>query len=233
MENKKRVAEDVLLRCFKEVPFHNIFYLLNENGHSKKLGGTCTDKVLHYISCLEEAGISAKVCSGVLQDKHSHRLAMLEINGHCFYADVGSGWPSLQLIPSNKDSTFEAYNITFLSYSQKHCIRVERHDAGRQGWTLLIPKKEIDKKQVAHEIQTRYDKDLPFRKGVRFSQIIGEQFLFLKDNELRIYDAYKGFESRKLEPLEVVSCIKDVFHFPLSFSMQRRLTLLVQGHFYD
>ncbi|MBA4155427.1 MAG: hypothetical protein C0512_13915, partial [Flavobacterium sp.] len=57
--NRIQKIENLLLKEFETVPFHNLFMLNNKNYVASGLGGTCSDKVLHFKKVLSNSKIES------------------------------------------------------------------------------------------------------------------------------------------------------------------------------
>ena len=57
--------ESLLLEEYKTVPFHNIFMLNSIENKDLSLGGTCSDKVLHFKQVLTNNKIETKLHSSL------------------------------------------------------------------------------------------------------------------------------------------------------------------------
>ena len=72
-------VEKLLLHEFKTVPFHNLFMLNSKNIIASPLGGTCSDKGLHFKNILSKNGIDAKLHSAIINGYDCHRMLSLMI----------------------------------------------------------------------------------------------------------------------------------------------------------
>ena len=103
------LAEKILLEKFQQEPFHNFYLLNNIQPTTTKFGGTCSDKALSYLKSVKTAGLKAYLHTARIGGEEIHRLVRLEINNQRYFADVGNGWPSIQLYPAFKPVLYECY----------------------------------------------------------------------------------------------------------------------------
>lgn len=208
--------ESLLQREFETIPFHNIFMLKGVKGTLDK-GGTCSDKVLHFKQVLNENGIVAKLHSAFINGKECHRLLSVLIDEQRYFIDVGSGWPCVKLLPDNRPITFSKYGMTFKTILVSDRVLLF-HQVGERPFQLMesIPLVSMSEEKIMKEIHSRYSDGIlyPFSSSIRFSQIIGEDFYFLKENILRRYND-KCIEQKQLSSDEIVETIKKVFTFDL------------------
>ena len=214
--DKLACIEDVLHRSFQQVPFHNLYCLLGVENRNLSLGGTCTDKVQHFLSELRQFNIKSILHTAKLHEKYFHRVAVVEVEQVRFYADVGSGWPSVQLYPAGRAVKYSAYGVEFNSLPVQQGLQVHHSIEGQEGWRLYIPYDLKDREKERQITSQRYEKDLPFKQGIRFSKVVDERFIFLKDLSVRIYQENYKVKEYKLSSLDdALTYIEDVFVFPL------------------
>lgn len=186
-------VHELMLAEFRAVPFHNLFYLglcepnvLLPNG-----SGTCSDKVLAFRQRLLAEGIPARLHHAMINGQICHRVLALELDGARYFADVGNGWPSVQLFPADREVSYVVYGIEFSSVLNGGWLDVYHNKHERKTLSVRIPLVLPDERQVLQQIKDRFDgrTAYPFTDGFRFAQVRGDQFLFLKRNTLRVYQS--------------------------------------------
>ena len=94
----KAEIEKLLIQEFEYVPFHNLFMLNDFNCVGTKLGGTCSDKVIHFKKILAKNGVESRLHSAIINGLDCHRLLTVEIYEDKYYIDVGSGLDDIKWI---------------------------------------------------------------------------------------------------------------------------------------
>ena len=108
-----QLAQKILLKKFEKEPFHNLYLLHNVQATSTEFGGTCSDKTLSYLVAAKAAGLDAHLHSARIDGQETHRLVRLEIENQRYFADIGNGWPSIQLYPAESPIVYECYGMRF------------------------------------------------------------------------------------------------------------------------
>ncbi|TNC84179.1 MAG: hypothetical protein CSH37_11875 [Thalassolituus sp.] len=214
-------VHQLMLDEFRSVPFHNLFYLgLCQAGRADSpIGGTCSDKVLHFRDRLSARGIQARLHSAFINGQNCHRVLVLDLEGERYFADVGNGWPSVRLFPAERDSSYSAYGIEFLSYRNGDWLNIYHRKEGRSSLSVRIPLTLMEEEQVELAIQNRFDgaTGYPFDDGIRFAQVLGDAFVFLKRDRLRIFRAYRDVETIALpEWRDQIAALETRFGITLS-----------------
>lgn len=205
--------EKMLLDEFRQVPFHNLYYLGYSSPVEGRLGGTCSDKVVSFKNKLALEGMKSSLHSAFIQGKETHRLLVIDIEGVNYFADVGNGWPSIKLFPASSEITYTAFGITFKSKLRGGFLDVYQVKGADEYLSLVIPLQLKDERQIWDDIEKRFDGrvDYPFSNGLRFAQVIGDDFVFLKNDRLRIFNANKLVRTHKLA--DTLSVFKAVEHY--------------------
>lgn len=215
--NEVEKVESLLLREFETVPFHNIFMLNNKKIVASDLGGTCSDKVLHFKKVLSDNGISSKLHSAFINGVDCHRMLTVELDNQRYFIDVGSGWASPKLFPSFKPTEYSVYGMTFKTeLSDGNLLLFHKtNDEFKLMTTIPLTAKGEDK--ILLDIENRFDKGInyPFHNSLRFSKVIGNEFYFLKGNCLRIYGESQIVE-KTLSLNEIYNLITCKFNFNLT-----------------
>ncbi|TVV43624.1 arylamine N-acetyltransferase [Thalassolituus sp. C2-1] len=192
-------VHQLMLDEFRTVPFHNLFYLglCNAGGADSPTGGTCSDKVLAFRDRLTAQRIKARLHSAFISGQNCHRVLVLDLDGERYFADVGNGWPSVRLFPAERDSSYLAYGIEFLSYRNGDWLDIYQRKEGRCSLSVRIPLALMDETQVEQQVQNRFDGSTayPFKDGIRCAQVLGDTFVFLKRDRLRIFRADRVVET--------------------------------------
>lgn len=212
----KAEIERMLVQEFEDVPFHNLFMLNNLNCVGTKLGGTCSDKVIHFKKILAENGIESKLHSAVINSIDCHRLLRVEICEDEYYIDAGSGWVNPKLIPAFEEIEYHAYGMSFRTELSNSGIRVLHKTDLEYKTMMLIPSVVVNEKDILDAIDKRYQNKsiYPFNTSLRFSKLIGDTFYFIKGNQLKKLSSQR-FESQQLTKLEVYHLITQQFEFDL------------------
>lgn len=181
--------ESLLLKHFKEEPFHNLYILYRKKPISGKYGGTCSDKALSFISAARTLGYSAHLHSGYIGGREIHRLVRIIINNRTFFADVGNGWPSLKLYPSDHEINFSCFGMEYRTEIVSGRIVVFHTRNGKQFRQLEIDIEPCNEEDIKGIIAKRFNSGIiyPFKDSVRFSLVVEDQFMFLRGECLEIY----------------------------------------------
>lgn len=196
-------------QSFREEPFHTLRMLYNKHVWKHVAGGTCSDKVISFVEMVSAAGFSATICNAFIGNQEIHRIARLTIDERVYFVDVGNGWPSLMPYPTDESIEYTRFGMTFRTVIRNDRIMVFHQSPGVKGGKeykqmeiLLTPRAEKD---VMNDIEKRFDAEnigkYPFSNRMRFSAIIDDKFLFLRDNSLLIYEK-NGLE-------EIISVTED------------------------
>ncbi|MBE7688822.1 hypothetical protein F6A46_11370 [Tenacibaculum finnmarkense genomovar ulcerans] len=204
--------ESLLLEEFKTVPFHNVFMLNNIENNDLSLGGTCSDKVLHFREVLKNNGIETKLHSSFINNVECHRMLSVLIDKKKHFIDIGSGWPSLKLFPELTPIEYSVYGMSFKTeiFESKLIISHKTGEVYKQMIDVpIFTKSETD---ILCDIENRF-KDIsiyPFQNSLRFSIIKDDSFYFIKGDILRIYNETERIE-RKLDSTEINNLLQNKF----------------------
>ncbi|WP_299591310.1 arylamine N-acetyltransferase [uncultured Microbulbifer sp.] len=181
--------EQMILDEFQATPFHNLFYLEWCIPSRALGGGTCSDKVLALRTRLQCANVSARLHNSWINDQLCHRVLALELDDGVYYADVGNGWPSFRLFPADREVRYKAFGIVFQTRLRNQFLDVYQIKEGRESLSQSIPKQKQRESAVISAINQRFNGEIsyPFRAALRYAQVVDDDFLFLKGDELRIY----------------------------------------------
>jgi arylamine N-acetyltransferase len=209
--------EALLLKEFETVPFHNLFMLNKISKVPSALGGTCSDKVLHFKKVLANNGIISKLHSAFINGVACHRMLSLEIEKQNYFIDVGSGWASTKLFPAFAPIEYSVYGMTFKTeIFADHIVLFHKTDNEFKSM-VTIPLKTKAEEIILEEINNRFaDTSIyPFQNSLRFSKVKDNSFYFIKGDTLRIYRQDKQTEM-KLSQEEIFKMITEVFNFDLT-----------------
>jgi len=209
--------EVLLLKEFETVPFHNLFMLNNISKAPSALGGTCSDKVLHFKKILADNGINSKLHSAFINGVECHRMLTTEIDNKIFFIDVGSGWASTKLFPAFAPIEYSVYGMTFKTEIFSDKIILFHKTVSVFKPMVTIPLKTKNEELILNEINNRFvDTSIyPFQNSLRFSKVKEESFYFVKGDTLRIYNN-KNHTEKKLSSKEIFKTIQDIFNFDLT-----------------
>ena len=105
--------ENLLYTEYETIPFHNLFMLNNKNILGSKLGGTCSDKVIHFQKVLISNEIRTRLHSAIINKKECHRMLSVMIDNEKYFIEIGSGWPCTKLFPASKSIEFSVFGMKF------------------------------------------------------------------------------------------------------------------------
>lgn len=181
--------EMLIKKTFEEVPFHNLYLLNGFIEQENKRGGTCSDKVLQFQKVLTENGITSCLHSSFINGIECHRLLRIHIADKNYFADIGSGWPSIYLFPADEVLEYDAYGISFKTVIKKQQILLFRKSQNTYRQMVNIPFFEKPKEAIMKDIKSRFENIsiYPFRRSLRFSQVVNDVFYFLRGTDLYIY----------------------------------------------
>lgn len=207
--NTVATITQLLQKEVETVPFHNLFMLHNLPVTGSLLGGTCSDKALHFQKVLAQQGIATRIHSSTINEKRCHRMLTTTVDGQRYFIDVGSGWPSVQLFPADTPVCYEVYGMSFKSEMLGDGMQIHHRAHKTYQLQCTIPLAEQYEAAILAEIDARFaDKSIyPFAKSLRFSKVVGGLFHFLKGNRLRTF-GQEGMEERHLTAKEVVDLLR-------------------------
>jgi len=188
-------VEALMLAHFRGVPFHNLRLMYGPEVAQKVSGGTCSDKTLAFIDDAIRAGFDVSLHSGFIGGREIHRLARVRIGTETFFADVGNGWPALRLYPAGNPITFRCFRMGFRTEISAGRIAVFHEKRGEEALQLEIDLLCRSEAEIRADIDRRFSSGIvyPFSNSLRFSQIVGDRFLFLRGDRLDIYSE-SGFD---------------------------------------
>lgn len=215
----KELVEKMILESFKKEPFHNLYFKYNIIPQTHELGGTCSDKVMSFYRQLCDIGISATLHSSFINEKETHRLVKVQIDEVVYFADVGNGWPSIKMFPLSENYEYNCYGITFKSIITDETMDIFQKKGGVEFLSVSIPLQSKTEDKILNDIKNRFCQSIeyPFRDKIRFTQIIGDYFYFLKDETLTVYENNKdSFSITGLSENSLVQTLESYFNFDLN-----------------
>lgn len=190
-----QLAQQILLDKFEKEPFHNLYLLNNMEPKTTAYGGTCSDKTLSYLTAAKADGLHAHLHSARIGGQEIHRLVRLEINNQRYFADVGNGWPSIQLFSAATSIEYACYGMRFRTRIKNGVITIYHRKRGIEKLQMEIDIAAKPEAEIRHAIVNRFSSNLsyPFSDQLRFSMVVGKRFLFIRDTHLEIYSS-SGYE---------------------------------------
>lgn len=206
--------EQLMLKHFCTIPFHNLNLLYGKPTTPPLPGGTCSDKTLAFLSEALEVGADAHLHTAYIGGKEIHRLVRVNIDGRVFFADVGNGWPTLRLLPVNKKITFRCFGMNYHTEISDEWVRLYHEKRGKESLQMEINTKPRPERKILNQIRSRYSSGIeyPFSQSLRFSLIVDGEFLFLRGNRLERYSK-SGFAMQELGVKAIPEAIKREFGF--------------------
>lgn len=212
-----KAIEQLLYHHFCSIPFHNLHLLYGQPLHSAISGGTCSDKTLAFFADAQNLGANVFLHSANIGGKEIHRLIRLNINGRTFFADVGNGWPTLYLLPADKQISFECFGMEYRTKIIDDWVQVFHKKQEQEALQVEISTACKPEKVILAQIKSRYSPDIgyPFSRSLRFSLIVDNEFLFLRGNRLERYSK-SGLSIQNVKPQAIPETIEKEFGFDVS-----------------
>jgi len=207
--------ESLLLKQFQEEPFHNLYLLYGKNPLGGRYGGTCSDKTLSFIDIARSFGFNVALHTAYIGGKEIHRLVRVTIENRIFFADVGNGWPSVRLYPSDEEICFTCFGIKFRTELSENRILIYQIRNDYEFLQLEIDPVARHEKDIIDSIAKRFNSGIiyPFGNTLRFSLIVEDRFLFLRDDTLEIYENGSAIVIKKIKQENLCQILKEEFNF--------------------
>lgn len=188
-EMRVKYVESLILEKFKREPFHNLYFIFHKIPKKLTLGGTCSDKALSFYNKLKSVNIETHLHSAFIKNQEIHRLVSVALNKKIYFADIGNGWPSIRLFPKDHEVEYRSYGMIYRTIIKESSLDVYIARDGKEYHSAEIPFRSKNHEDIMDDIKNRFNANIsyPFSGGIRFSQIIQENFLFLRDDTLFIY----------------------------------------------
>ena len=190
-----RLAQKILLDKFQQEPFHNLYLLNNIKPVETRYGGTCSDKTLSYLAAARAAGLDVQLHSARISGQEIHRLVRLEIDNERYFADVGNGWPSIKLFPASKPVNYECYGMCYRTEIKDQVMKVFHTKHGLEKQQMELDLEEKLESVMLQDISQRFNRNIlyPFQKHLRFSMVVDDSFLFIRNNCLEVYASGRSY----------------------------------------
>ncbi len=209
--------EALMLEKYKTEPFHNLYLHYGKQPSTFEYGGTCSDKTQSFIEAAKSIGFDARLHTGFIRGQEIHRLARIEIGERIYFADVGNGWPALKLYPADEEISYRCFDMGFRTEISEQRIRIYHSRYGKEESLQL----EIDlccrmESEIKAKIGERFTSniDYPFKDKLRFSLIVDDTFIFLRDDQLEIYSD-DNTVIKEVDKHQLVSVVKENFGYDL------------------
>lgn len=223
-------VEAVMLDKFQSEPFHSLYFLNNCRPRSWRYGGTCSDKVLSARQTLNELGFDARLHISFIGGVPSHRLLRIRLDERYWFADVGNGWPSVKAFPEDRPIEYWSYGIRYHSVLVGDRLEIHQFRRGRDILSTSIPVGPQHQGEVQSVIDARFERAYPFSRKLRFAQVVGDEFRFLRDHTLSVFKADGPPEDRELPTPIPAEALEELFDFDhRGFMTSAGLTELVTG----
>ncbi len=206
--------ERLLVADYRKTAFHNLMIKTKRTVDNLWLGGTCSDKTLHFKAILEAEGIQAQLHTAEIAGIACHRLLSINLQEKKYFIDAGSGWPCIQLFPAFEDSNYTAFGIEFRAKQTKLDLIVQIKTSTEFKPFMIIPLQEQSQTVIEEAIANRFHPSnvYPFQYGLYLSFVKDDQFYFLKGNQLRVYKNQATYTEQQLKADEIQVFIAT--HFP-------------------
>ncbi len=209
-----RAIEALMLEKFRLEPFQNLNLIYGPSCRPLP-GGTCSDKTISFVRAGRKAGFDVSLHTGFIRGQEIHRLARVRVDDEVYFADVGNGWPAVKLYPAHREVMYSAFGMRFRTEIADGRITVFHERQGREVLQVEIDIFGRPESEILDIIERRFDSGIiyPFSDSVRFSQIIGRRFLFLRGSLLEIYsdDGIKCLDG--IDDTSVPTVLWQYFHF--------------------
>ena len=219
--DSNRAIETLMLDKFRTEPFHNLRLMYGHGAAALVPGGTCSDKTLSFVDAARKAGHDVGLHSARIDGEEKHRLARLNVKGRSVFADVGNGWPALMLYPADQNVAFRCYGVGFRTEISGTSMSVFCERRGRETLQLVVDVCPISERKILDDIKHRDDPihKYPFGSSIRFSQVVGDQFLFLRGDRLEIHSENSFKVVAGFPPEDVSRMILEHFGFNIAPAM--------------
>ncbi len=208
-------AEKLLYSTFSDVPFHSLYFHFDRRPQALDYGGTCSDKVLHAYELFKNNRFDVHLHSSFIDDVECHRLLRLEIDGSSYFADVGNAWPAVKLFPAEQEISYISNGIQFFTKLNGERVDIFQDRDGEIVKSVSIPIHSKSEEEIEDDINSRFNKTFPFTGRLLFAQVVGDRFLFLRDEDLYIYSALGNEIESGITTEKLAECLKSRFNFSI------------------
>ncbi|KKO46570.1 hypothetical protein WG68_04515 [Arsukibacterium ikkense] len=212
------LAERILMQQFQSQPFHNLYHLLKVVPINPAYGGTCSDKTKSYLGALEKAGIEGCLHSARIGGKEIHRLVRVVIGNHTYFADVGNGWPAIKLFPADRPVEYNCFGMRYRSEIDHQVMNIFLLKKGIEKLQMQLDLKPKCPVEIQQCIDNRFAADnyYPFSNSLRFSMIVDDRFLFIRDAVLSIYSKKNYEEVPNINQNNIALLVEQYFRFDIN-----------------
>jgi arylamine N-acetyltransferase len=217
----KELILNILKHDYETVPFHNFRILLNKDMELES-GGTCSDRTLYLKQKLQLKGIKSKLHYATIKGKNIHRLLKIEIDKDPYFLDTGLGWPLIYPISLIRNEFFNFYGLTFKTIIENDKLFLFKSREGEYTISYETTVLDIEEKTIENQIKDRFfnTEQYPFTNSIRFSQIVNNEFYFLKGNILG-YSEKSEFKYKTITSLEeFIELFDKIFEFDLDIAVE-------------
>lgn len=209
---------DIIRKDYETVPYHNLRLILKLGLKPSIHGGICTDRNLYLFAKLREEGFLAKLHSAEINNLNIHQPIKVSIDSKSYLVDVGLGWPIMKPIPLFQDSIQKAFGVEFNAKIIDNKLFLYRINDKKETLSYSTKIQDYNQEQVLEEIENSYsDKiEYPFKRSIRFSKIIKNEFLFLKGDVLYYSKKNVLYKKTIRTYAEFENLFTNVFKFDMS-----------------
>lgn len=158
------------------------------------LGGTCSDRTLHFREILLSHDYEVQLHSSFINGIETHRLLKVKVDGDYYFVDVGIGWPTTAPIPISHDIEYECCGLYFKSkICCEEIIMFMKKDNDDFKEMCKIPLISKSEDLILEDIANRYN-DIsiyPFGNELRYSIKSNNTFTFIRGEQKFEYKSHK------------------------------------------
>ncbi len=221
--------EALMLDHFRTEPFHNLRFIYGPSLAPDVRGGTCFYKTRSIIDAGKKAGFDVFWHAGVIRVQEVqwiHWVARVHVDGRVFFADMGNGWPSLKLYPADREVSYRCFGMGFRTEIANGRVTVFHEKHGREALQLEIDVRPRPEPDLLADIERRSSLgDVYPINSLRFSQVVGDRFLFLRGDRLEIYGDHEFECVEGIEDARVPKILRDYFGLDVNVGTPLAATL--------
>ena len=221
--------EALMLDHFRTEPFHNLRFIYGPSLAPDVRGGTCFYKTGRIIDVGKKAGFDVFWHAGVIRVQEVqwiHWVARVHVDGRAFFADMGNGWPSLKLYPADREVSYRCFGMGFRTEIANGRVTVFHEKHGREALQLEIDVRPRPEPEVLADIEQRSSLGEVYPiNSLRFSQVVGDRFLFLRGDRLEIYGDHEFECVEGIEDARVPKILRDYFGLDMNVGTTQAATL--------
>lgn len=213
--NVVETVEALMLEHFRTEPFHNLCFIYGPSLEPEVPGGTCFYKTRSIIDAGKKAGFDVFWHTGFIRVQGtpwSHWVARVQIDGRLFFADMGSGWPSLKLYPADREVSYRCFGMGFRTEIANGRMTVFHEKHRKEALQLEIQLQPRPESDLLADIKRRSSLGHVYpNNSLRFSQVVGDRFLFLRGDRLEIYSDHDFECVDGIEEAQVPMVLRNYF----------------------